>query len=356
MTLLPIFVEQYKESREQTVGTDSVSKTLVYKITADWYSEAIQRDFGTLTEYNDDDLVHQAIYENFPWYREFPIQDGLFLLLILSSVSIKQINDDTWEATLVYELPETTQSFLAGDLSELYKDYNLGPDKDENGGAGWSDQLTQLSFNSSVNEVHKTTSRFLRTKHKADWLPAGVAVPNNMVVNRPAPVGTTKDEIKGYNVFEREFKFQITQYFTPQRLKYSYVRTLYRLTGTLNSTVFFGFPAGSVLFMGASAEGDYVQNVPVTFEFAVRPNFHFVTTGTVLSDPNVDDPALMFDKLSDPTFADTTGLGAPYSGWSIVDYRYLPTPDADAKTIMMRPAFRFIHEAYEYMDFAKLQL
>lgn len=352
MTLQPIFVEQYRESRKQSVTKDSISKTLIYKVTADWFDDTVERSWGGVTEWDDDELVNQVVYTTFPWYREFPLATGGYVLLLLASSEIEQINDTTWMVTLVYELPTNNGGF-SGDINALYQDYNLGPDAGENGGSGWSDELTQLSFNSSCKEVHKTTSRALTAKHKASWLPAGISLPSNMVLDRPAPVGLTNDGIKGYDVYERQFEFQITQYFSPTKLTYSYVRLLYKITGTLNASVFFGFPIGSVLFLGAQAEGNLVQNVPVTFNFAVRNNYRFTQGTTTLCDPNQTDPALMFDKLSDPYFDEGN---TTLSGWTVVDYHYIPLPDTAAKTVIARPAFRYVHTVYEFSDFSKLRL
>ncbi len=353
MALEVTYVEQYKESRKQQITTDSISKTLVYIMYGTFFEESTTRSFGSVTEWTDDDEAHRAVYDVFPLYREFQLDSSTTVILLLSSVEIENYSEDAWKVTLVYDLPTQEGNGLAGSiLDDNFRAWGMGPDAEDNSGAGWSNQLTQLSFNSSCTEVHKTTSRKLLQRNAATALPAGITAPANMVIDRPAPILATEEEIKGTDVYERDFKFQITQYFNPRRLTYKYARLLYRLTGTTNAGVWFGFPIGSVLFLGASADGDLIQNVPVTFEFAVRPNFKFITTATVLSDPNENTPANMYDQLSDPAFAATN----VFSGWCFVDYRYLPIPDANAKSKFMTPSFRFIHQLYEPADFNKLQL
>ena len=361
MTLVVTSVELFKESRETKITQDSISQTIAFVLCGNFFENATAGSGPYF--YNDDELVRNYVYDNFPWYREFRIVNGSYVLLFLLEITISQVSDNTWKIILVYDVPDAEDAVGNNDqMNNLIEQYQLGPAGGENNGNGWSDQFTQLSFNTTCDSVHKTTSLMLLEGSKASWVNAAVSLPAGMVIGQPSVVGETEEEITGYDKFERDFKFQITQYFPPQKLKYRYVRSLYRLTATVNNSTFFGFPAGTTLFLGSQASGDLVQNVPVTFEFAVRNNFKFVQGATVLSNPLIDDVNLMFDQLSDPGFpATTSNLGLPggagvHSGWSHVDYRYIPVPDASSKSKLMRPAFRYIHKVQEYGDFKALQL
>ncbi len=354
------YVELYKESRKQHITQDSISKTLVYTLYGDFFNEesgpAPTRSFGGITEWTDDDEVHRAVYDTFPLYREFQLTPYQTVILIISEIQIENTSHNCWKVTLTYDLP--TQENTAANsetLNDNFRLWGLGPDIDENAGAGWSEELTQLSFNSSVKEVHKTTSIKLEDAVKKTTLPAAIAVPANMVVGKPAPVGQTEEELTGYDGYERQFTFQITKYMSPSQLKYAFVRRIHSMAGTVNNAIFFGFPALSVMFKGSQGSGDLIQNVPVTFEFEVRPNFKFSNAEEKLVSPDESDPTKMFDVLLDPDFT-STPLGVVHSGWSYVDYRYIPIPDADAKVKIMTPAFRYIHKTAHVSDFAKLRI
>lgn len=360
MTLVVTSVELWKESRRIAVDNENISQTVSFALQGNFIDEAeVTTDLWLM---NDDHQVMQAVYDIFPWYREFKIQTGEVIILIVSDFDLEQVNDTTWKITLTYDLPEGPNSNLNQDaVNTIIETNNFGPGAGENNGDNWSEEFTQLSFDTTAEQQHINVSRRLNALDLRTDLPAGITAPSD-AVGKPCPIGVHKDEIDGADIYRRAFKFNITQYFSPQKLKYAYVRRLYRLTGCLNNATFFGFPKGSVLFLGASANGSLVRNVPVTFEFAVQPNFKFITTATVLSDPNTDDVNLMYDQLADAWFpATSSNQGLPggagvHSGWSIVDYRYLPVPDDDAKMIIQKPSFRYIHQPYEYGDFNKLQL
>lgn len=130
---------------------------------------------------------------------------------------------------------------------------------------------------------------------------------------------------------------------------------------TINSGTFFGFPAGSVLFLEASASGDLYSVVPVTFDFQMRPNFKFTQGGTdILVDAAEDDVSKMFDSYHDPFFGDSTSTtdfpGNAHSGWTTVDYRYMPDVDPTAKMTLQTPFLRLVHQQYLTSNFNKFNL
>lgn len=365
MALQVTSVELYKESRKYSIGDDNISQTIKFGLHGNFTEHA--GTTGDLWNSNDDHWVVQFIYDNFPWFREFPASAGGYLYLFLTAGEIEQVAVDYWIATLTYDIPDSSNSGTNQTaINNLLQDLGLGPGAGENGGNDWSEEFTQLSFNTISQLGQINESRMVMEVNKNLNLPAAMGIP--ALAGKPAPIGANEHGIQGTEIYKREFTFQITQYFTPQKLKYAYVRRLYRMTTCLNNGVFFGFPAGTVLFLGATASGHLMQNVPVTFEFAVRNNFKFSRLGsTVLSNPDVDDPNLMYDKYAEPDFDNTVAMYVPgltdpvlhlgiHSGWAYVDYRYLSLPDTDAKILIQRPAFRIIHMIYEFNDFNKLQL
>lgn len=360
--MLEVFaVELLSDSRRIAIEPDNVSQTMKFALQGNFMDEADVRP--DLWVQDDDQEVMRFVYQYFPWFREFMRSDGSFGLLFLTAGTIENTSDvNTWIVELTYDVPDSSSSMVGGDqYNSLIEQYQLGPGGGENGGNGWSSEFTQLSFNSTADTRHVNTSLQLMEVDVADAYAATLGVPAG-VLDKPCAIGATEDGIEGTDVYDRDFKFQITQYFSPSRLKYRYIRRVHLLTATVNTHTFFGFPAGSVLFLGASGSGTLIENIPVTFEFAVRPNFKLIPGSTVLADPNSDNVATMFDQLSDPGFPATDrnlnlpGGAGVHSGWSTVDYRYLPIADQTAKQKFQKPALRLIHRTQENGDFRKLEL
>jgi len=347
MALTFEFEEEYKTSRAIDITQSSFQQEFVFYICGNFYDEAIDDpSYGP-----DDDIVAlAAAYAIAPPYRAMPLYNGGYILLTLSGVKVEQVDNNTWKVSLSYAAQPVDQSPQGDDAA--------GPNVGDRG--TWSNNFVQLSFNVSAQQELKTTSRLL-TNIRKNVLFGNDNVPYE--INKPAPMGHTIDGVEGDQVYVRSFAFSITAYFRPAQLTFAYVRRLYRMATTINNASFFGFPAGSVLFLEASASGDLYSVVPVTFDFQMRPNFKFSSTGpTVLMDPQDDDEADMFDTYYDPFFASSPGAGTTpfpgnaYSGWTTVDYRYGPVADDTAKMMLQKPMLRLIHSNYTTADFDKFEL
>lgn len=350
MSLAVSFVEIYKESRTVEVDSDNVTRKMILFLEGNFWDESDEMDFFGKT---DDETVYNWLIDNIPWFMTFKI-GPYYAILMLSGCSLSQEGPDGWRAELVYEMPENASSTTGQEnLDQLINNYNLNDDE------SWTDEFTQVSVNSTVEKVHVTTSLQLVEIQKAKWVPAGIAVPDGLVVGRPAPIGMTNNEIKGGDRYDEVFTFQVTQYFNPRRLTYKYIRKLRSLAGRVNNARWFGFPRGSVLYKGHQAQGNLIQNIPVTFDFEVKNNFKFSDTAEIFQDPDETVEASMYDQILDenfdPSVSSFMGLGV-HSGHTLVDYLYLPVPDAAAKTKTMRPAFRLIHRMQNTGDFRILGL
>jgi hypothetical protein len=338
------YVEINQESRSFQVSRDSISQDFVYAFCGNFVDEASDSPdafFGL----DDDHQVLKALYQYIPWFREFMLPDGLMYMLYINSVSGKQINDEVWEITLNYDVPKDGQSTGgSGGGGGIDGPNELGPSAGEPDN---SNEFTQLSFNSEAKSEHIVESRRLLAISQNDNAPNDV--PTLYEVGKPMPIGLLSDgTLKGYDIYKRDFTFQITQYFPPTRLKYKYVRRIYRMTGTVNNSSFFGFATGSVLFLGATASGDLFANVAVTFSFAVAPNFSFIQAAdSILADPLIS-PIGNPDKIGDPDFPlDAT----EYWGWDVVEYLFAEIPDSASGMVLQRPDYRLIHRVYESTDF-----
>jgi len=365
MALTFEFEEEYRNSRGISVTETSFQQDFIFYICGNFLDEAIDDpDYGP-----DDDIVAlRAAYTIIPPYRSMPLYSGGYILLTLSNLSVDQVDNDTWKVSVGYTARPIDQS--PGGLGSG----GTGPAVGDRG--NWSNNFVQLGFNVSSQQEQQTESLKLLNVRRAN---KAVNVDMPYTPGKPAPVGHTMDGVEGYQSYVRSFSFNITAYFPPQRLTFAYVRRLYRMATTVNDRSFFGFPGGSVLFLEASASGDLYSVVPVTFEFQMRPNYIFRKNGYLnpdnsysydnhFADPSNDNEAYMFDTYYEPEFEDSpdildpfynisTGFpGNAYSGWSIIDYRYMHTVDTASKMDLQKPILRMIHQVYEKSNFNLLEL
>lgn len=346
MALTIEFEEEFKSSRSIDISESSFTQDFVMFICGNFLDEAIDTEhYGP-----DDDLVAlAAAYSIVPPNRTMPLYEGGYIFLTLSSLRVEQIASETWKLNIGYAAKPQDQDPGNSPGSP-------GPNQGDR--EQWTNNFVQLSFNVAAQQEQKSMSLQLVDIKK------NIGFGNNNVpyiINQRCPVGHTEDGVEGDSVYVRSFNFSITAYFRPADLTFAYVRRLYRMATTINNASFFGFPAGSVLFIEASASGDLYSVVPVTFDFLMRPNFKLVDSGTDdLMDPDDDDEANMYDIQVDPYFEEPTVVtpwpGGALSGWTTLDYRYLHTVDETAKMTLQKPVLRLIHRQYYASDFSKFNL
>lgn len=342
MALTYDFEEVYKESRRVNVTSDSFSEEFVFYMCGNFYEEAsVDPIYGA----DDDIQAMNAAYSLIPPYRLMPLYAGGNILLTLSSLDVEQVDPDTWRVRASYEAQNKDQN-----------NQNAGPNFGDK--QVWSNNFVQLSFNVTAAQERRTMSRALTGFAKNSSAPNQT---NPYTLGEPAPMGQTNEGAEGADVYVRGFAFSVTAYFTPLQLNFPYVRRLFRMATTINNNTFFGFPAGSVLFLEASASGDVFSTVPVTFDFQMRPNFKFtdVAADAALMDPNADDVADMYDVIHDPFFpassVTTPFPGNAFSGWAVIDYRYGPEPST-SNFVVQKPIARLVHNVYERANFDRLEI
>jgi len=388
------FEEISWDSRKFTVSRKNVSKEFVFVVSSpDFVSEADEYPLpGTdLTMLGDDKLVQQQVLPLFngiaPLMYEFWFDEEHSIMLYAAETSVTQINFQTWEIKITYDIPEDNGSNSGGGQNNG----DTGPSDGEKN----SEQFTQLAFNFSTgtekiqiaktNSVHKNTSR-------------DVSEPVHFNIGGYNLIGASDEGVEGAEVYTRQFKFTITQYMPPTKLTYSYVRRLRNLGTCLNSKPFFGFPPGSVMLVGASGEGSIYENVPVSLEFEVRPNFKIIQgTGDPIAAPPDDEVEYnddgskrikvyqQYDIFYESMFPSTEKVsnvgGSPddyynpyikaaiiaeggteaqakgiHSGWDILSYLYKQKVNTSSKNVIREPSHRAIYEYYIYQDFEKLEL
>jgi len=329
------FDETYKESRKLRLSRDNVSQTIVGTICGDFFDGLTPNQSGL---YTDDIIVLQFVYDYFPLTYEVPTPTGTTVVLAQSSVELEQINDDTWKATVVYDVPKSGQS----------QPPNSGPNSSEE---EETENFTQISVNFSPGTRNLKKSILVTSCARNVNLPY-IGGPCSYPTGIPAPIGHTENGVEGAEIYTKEFGFNITVYMEPQKLTYKYVRRLSRMYLSLNAQEFFGFPAGSVLFTECNFSGDLYQVIPVTFGFQVSNNFMFSrNTPTTTPDPEAPSNEY-FEIYNEPEFDDSPLL----SGWDVVDYRYGPALSSDSKMLIQEPILRVTHRVYLSTDFKAFEI
>lgn len=355
-----IFEEVFGESRTFTINRQNITKELVFRVTSDRFvDEAGTTTFpGMGTNLLLDDKVFQQnvlpiFIPELPPALLFYIDSDSAVLLYPSNITGKQINWSTWEIRVTYDVSRDHGNGAGF----------TGPSQGEEN----STKFTQISFNTSVGTERIQKAKVLSCM-KASNRPASEVVP--YTVGLTGLIGYSEEGIEGAEVYTRTFKFQITQYMPPTKLTYSYIRRLSRMTTCTNLLPFFGFAAGSVMFLGASGEGDLFQLVPVTLEFEVKNNFSFHQTLQSVNSPEDVFVVLpnnkikiitdqQYDLIREPEFASTiTPENKPqvFSGWSIVSYEYAPRLVSGTGRQIRTPSLRTILQHYPQVDFAAFKL
>lgn len=116
-------------------------------------------------------------------------------------------------------------------------------------------------------DISAVTEKITQSKETIDSVAfGGFFIPNN---NRA--IGITADgTVEGCDRVSSHVEFSISRTFGFITL--GYIDLLRSLVGKTNDDTWYGFPRGSVLFMGASLQSKDASKCSVSFKFAARPN------------------------------------------------------------------------------------
>jgi len=326
-------------SREISFSQSSVSQKFQFLIKGNFRAWAADNGYIDGTYGPDDDIgMLKAVWQIIPDFRLLPLKNNSDVMLFGNVLELKIVVADVWKVDVEYTTP-------SGDGRGPGDTNQLDPNDDYE---TWSQRYVQVSLTASTDEENKTLSRKLVGYHWNNIL-TGTPI---YELNKPAPMGLTEDGVEGVGVYCRQLDFSLTTYLTPQEASLAYGRLLYRLAGTVNNGVFFGFPAKSVLFLTGNVNMDNPYSlVPVELQFKMRPNFKLSQTGpSALMNPADDNPANMFDVIYDPYFPSTPS-GVVHSGWCKLEYLYAKSVQSGSIMSSQTPTVRLIHENYEYTNF-----
>lgn len=314
MSLPETYVEILQESRAIFVDRTSTKQTIVihFKLPVDEFGDTIP-PVAPNAEFlgDDEDIVAlETIYELMPVYRYIPNSDGDENVCVLIDITLKEKdNFGWWTAEATYKYDDNTGT---GGMLAQPEDLTL--------------PFIKIGFSAGTGESRKVTQSLSCTgSARADLGPARPVPPNGYNA-----IGATDDNIEGADIPGGGLELNITAYYFPSSLTFSFLQILRDLMDqcSTNNAVFLGFEIGEVLLHNITGEVTVVDVIPITFSVTVKKNK---------------------EAVADPPFGALT-----MTGHQILDYRYVKVFEDDSETFLQLPEFRFIHTVFPSMDFGDL--
>lgn len=172
----------------------------------------------------------------------------------------------------------------------------------------------QVDFDTTGGTVHISTSK----ETVASYASAGNAPDNKQLI------GYDGEDVAGVDIVIPALRLNLRYKHPAGFLSIPQVRLLAYYTGTVNSTSFLGFPAGEVLFLGASGSGGTDAEAEVQYSFAVSQNANGLTIG------------------------DLTGIAK--KGHEYLWIRYKESTSEDKA--VAQPEFAYVERVYDTADLA----
>lgn len=216
------------------------------------------------------------------------------------SLDVQPIGGGHWTATATYSTKGTTEKIdgQAGPTASTTPTPPTVP--------GATDPLTH-DYSIDINTY---TEKITQSKFTEHMIKRGGGDPPD---NKNA-IGITQDgEILGCDRIAPGLEFSITK--TLGFITRGYLIVLYELTAKVNSATFYGFPAGSVLFMGAQARPKDTSSVTVQYKFSVSPEETDITICDGLVVPSKKGHEFLWVSYKDATSENVL--------WKIPDAAYV---------------------------------
>lgn len=187
-----------------------------------------------------------------------------------------------------------------------------------------------ISFDLSVAQVQRKRSISLQDKAPAtapDQEAVGISRNKN-----------GQQRVAGYRVNIPAFRFTVRYRLAAAGISAAVVKKLADHTAKVNSAAFFGFPAGSVLFLGARGSTD-VDTAVVAFGSA-----------TSIKNSIQSDLSLVFEYRENNGAVAIPGIAGTVSvdGWDLLDVVQEEVPDGN--TTKMANKFAYVHQIYDRID------
>lgn len=178
-------------------------------------------------------------------------------------------------------------------------------------------------FDTTGGTIHITNSKETVQIYPHPQWPTPSGLPDHK-----GAIDVQGDEVKGIDIVVPALKLNIHFRHPAGDIPMSRVRALDRVTGMVNSTSFFGWNPGEVLFLGARGADGASAEAQITYSFAMSKN----------ADGN--------DTL---TIGEITGIDK--KGWDVIWISY--RENTSNNRFVKEPEFVYIERVYERLDFAE---
>lgn len=218
---------------------------------------------------------------------------GVFTLYPVK-LDLRRVGFEIWHATYTYSPYEQV---TVGDIEE--------------------------SFDTDGGTIHITQA----LSHLGDFAP-----PGDTANNYGGLINVTNDSVEGIDIEVPGFAFELRGTLAAASITNAYKLQLAELTKTVNIASWKGFPAGTVMFKGASGGLKKSQSEGnITYKFTV--------------------------ESIDAAHTDANGIALPNrNGWDLIWYRATEVIDGTTNDVVRRSVSAHIDRVYYYSDFTLIGL
>lgn len=143
-------------------------------------------------------------------------------------------------------------------------------------------------------------------------------------------IGVSEHGVEGVDIPDRRFVFRETRIVPDADVDAAFMANIWGLTGMVNGGDFLVYPAGSVLFEGATGAQRSETEWEIVYHFAFQPNATDLSVGEI--------------------------SGIAKKGWEYLWVVYEPAVDEDAQALVRTPSAVFVEQVFEEGDFTALGL
>jgi hypothetical protein len=271
--------------------------------------------------YLNQELTAQGLFWDYPGAGDQRLQ--------AESYSVEYLGGDAWHVTVDYVKEGGADDDNQTDPLRSSRSFDTG---------GGTQHITQAypiqdSYNIGLLDfpVENGEKRYPRTG-------------SNAAPTQKGAIGVDGNSVQGVDIVVPALQWTETYDVPAIYVSTNYIKSIASLTGTVNDAPFRGFPAGEVLFIGATgsqewneAKGDGPWNL--SFKFVQSPNAGPNTSG--------QNPT---DTLPQISIGDITGISK--KGHEYLWVRYEDNVESNA--LIKRPRFVYVNSVYRQENFGRL--
>lgn len=254
-------------------------------------------------------------------------------------------SDDTEVHSYANTFFSTNQFYTLGDYTFMVESYTVEYVGDEcftvtatytKGGAENDDQTDPLSRSRSFDTTGGT-QHYTQAEEETRYAATGTAPDQHKAIN------VSGDSVNGVDVIVPALRWTETYDVPDAYVTAAYIKTVARLTGTVNDAAFRTFQKGEVLFAGCNGNQEWDEekgNGPwrLSYKFVASPNRGLPTGAT--------GPATA------PAITVGTVTGVVKGGHDYLWVRY--EDDVDDDTLLKKPKHVYVNKVYRDGSFSSL--